>query len=58
VKWHWPRCDLKSTGDCRLQQTVGAGDEADADEACAIEAIRAAGLFPEPENAAAAGDKK
>jgi len=31
---------------------VGAsGDEADADEACAIEAIRAAGLVPEPEKA-------
>ena len=33
-------------------QIIGAvgssGDEADADEACAIEAIRAAGLFPEP----------
>jgi uncharacterized protein GlcG (DUF336 family) len=29
---------------------VGAsGDNADADEACAIEGIRAAGLFPEPE---------
>ena len=37
-------------------QVIGAvgssGDEADADEACAIEAIRAAGLVPEPEAAA------
>ena len=37
-------------------QIIGAvgssGDEADADEACAIEAIRAAGLVPEPEEAA------
>jgi uncharacterized protein GlcG (DUF336 family) len=36
----------------RAGQIIGAvgssGDEADADEACAIEGIRAAGLIPEP----------
>ncbi len=37
----------------RIVGAVGSsGDEADADEACAIEAIRAAGLVPEPAEAA------